>query len=93
MGDAKFVGVASCPAGWFSVALGEGDDDGYEVAVFGAFHELVQHYNSAAFILVDIPIGLRESGPEERQCDVAARGSLKHRKRHYQPTLYNGGRR
>ena len=80
MGDAKFVGVDGCPAGWFSVALGGGDDDGYEVAVFGAFHELVQHYNSAAIILVDIPIGLRESGPEERQCDVKARGYLKHRK-------------
>ena len=81
MGDAKFVGVDGCPAGWFSVALGEGDDHGYEVAVFSTFHEIVQHYNSAAIILVDIPIGLRESGPEERQCDVEARIMLRHPRR------------
>lgn len=76
MGDAKFVGVDGCPAGWFSVGLGEGDDDGYEVAVFGTFQELVQHYDSATLILVDIPIGLKESGPEERQCDKKARRLL-----------------
>lgn len=80
MGDAKFVGVDGCPAGWFSVGLGGGDDDGFEVAVFGEFRELVQHYSSATLILVDIPIGLRECGPEERQCDKKARGHLKHQK-------------
>lgn len=76
MGDAKFVGVDGCPAGWFSVGLGEGDDDGYEVAVFGAFPELVRYYRDARLILVDIPIGLCESGPEERQCDKTARRIL-----------------
>lgn len=82
MGEAKFVGVDGCPAGWFSVGLGKGDDDGYEVAVFGTFQELVEHYSSATLILVDIPIGLNESGPKERQCDVKARDLLKikHRK-------------
>ena len=80
MGEAKFVGVDGCPAGWFSVGLGEGDDDGYEVAVFGKFSELIEHYSNATLILVDIPIGLNESGPEERQCDKEARDQLKHRK-------------
>lgn len=82
MGEAKFVGVDSCSAGWFSIGLGEGDDDGFEVAVFGTFSELVQHYGDAESILVDIPIGLNKSGPEERRCDVEARDLLKikHRK-------------
>ena len=78
MGDAKFVGVDGCPAGWFSVGLGKGDDDGYEVAVFGTFQELVEHYDSATLILVDIPIGLKESGAEGRRCDVEARIMLRH---------------
>ena len=80
MGDAKFVGVDGCPAGWLSVGLGGSDNDGYEVARFDTFQELIQHYSSATLILVDIPIGLNESGPEERQCDMEARGRLKHHK-------------
>lgn len=71
MSDANFVGVDGCQAGWFSVGLG--DTGGYELDVFGEFSRLVRHYKSAALILVDIPIGLRDSGPDERQCDMTAR--------------------
>ena len=78
MGDAKFVGVDGCPAGWLSVALGE--DAFHEIKVFGTFPDLVRYYHDAALILVDIPIGLKEGGPEGRRCDMEARGCLKHRK-------------
>ena len=74
MGDAKFVGVDGCPAGWFSVALGE--DAFHEMKVFGAFAELVRYYHDAPLIFVDIPIGLNESGLEERRCDKTARRLL-----------------
>ena len=71
MSNAKFVGVDGCKAGWFSVGLRDGGR--CELEVFGAFASLVRHFSSAALILVDIPIGLRDSGPAERQCDKAAR--------------------
>ena len=74
MGDAKFVGVDGCPAGWFSIALGE--DAFHEMKVFGAFAELVQYYHDATLIFVDIPIGLNEGGLEERRCDKTARRLL-----------------
>ena len=69
--NAKFVGVDGCKAGWFSIGLGDGE--GYEPKVFGEFAQLVQHFSSAVLILVDIPIGLHESGLDERQCDLKAR--------------------
>lgn len=74
MGDAKFVGVDGCPAGWFSVALGEGAF--HAMKVFSTFPDLVRYYHDAALILVDIPIGLKEDGLEERRCDKAARHIL-----------------
>lgn len=70
-GEATFVGVDGCKAGWLAVGLG--DDDRCEIRVFGDFRRLVRHFSSAALILVDIPIGLRDSGPDERQCDREAR--------------------
>ena len=72
--NAKFVGVDGCKAGWFSIGLGDGE--GHELEVFGEFAQLVHHFSSAALILVDIPIGLRDSGPGERQCDMKARGMV-----------------
>lgn len=72
MSNAQFVGVDGCKAGWFSVGLSDGGR--YELEVFGALASLVRHFSSAALILVDIPIGLRDSGPAERQCDKTARG-------------------
>lgn len=70
-GGATFVGVDGCKAGWLAVELGDGGR--CEIRVFGDFRRLVQYFSSAALILVDIPIGLRDSGPDERQCDREAR--------------------
>ena len=72
-GKAKFVGVDGCKAGWLTVGFADG---AYEVDVFPTFGELVGHYEGASIILVDIPIGLRGHGPEERLCDTEARKRL-----------------
>lgn len=73
MGRIEFVGVDGCPAGWFSV--GFDTIGGYELKVFPAFSELVNYYDDAKLVLVDIPIGLPE-GPGGRECDTKARKQL-----------------
>ena len=74
MGSIEFVGVDGCPAGWFSV--GFDSFGGYELKVFPAFSELVEYYQEARLVLVDIPIGLPE-GPGGRECDQEARKKLR----------------
>ena len=73
MGKIEFVGVDGCRSGWFSV--GFDSRGGYELKVFPAFNELLDYYNEAKLVLVDIPIGLPE-GPGGRECDVKARELL-----------------
>jgi len=73
----EFVGVDGCPAGWVAVALTGDGRLGYQVLpTFDAV--LCQH--PRALILVDVPIGLREAGPEERLCDREARRLLEQRR-------------
>jgi predicted RNase H-like nuclease len=70
----RYVGVDGCKAGWFAVMLrGDGDR---EVEVFADVSSLWKKHSSAAAILIDIPIGLREGGHEERKCDREARRVL-----------------
>jgi predicted RNase H-like nuclease len=68
------VGVDGCRAGWLAVKLTPQGQ--WEAAVFPAFAELWDRHRQAALILVDIPIGLKEGGPEERRCDKEARAKL-----------------
>ena len=72
--NAKYVGVDGCKAGWISIGL---DDCGSnETKVFEEFSELLDYYQEACLILVDIPIGLPCPGPEPRDCDSRARNKL-----------------
>ena len=73
MTQSEFVGVDGCHAGWFSVGLSR--NGGYELKVFPDFKALLEHYDTAELILVDIPIGLPE-GPGGRVCDREARKKL-----------------
>ena len=58
----QYVGVDGCRAGWFVVALvGRGRS---EWGVARTFNELWANWRRARLILVDIPIGLRDSGCE-----------------------------
>jgi predicted RNase H-like nuclease len=69
------VGVDGCRYGWVAVILNL--DSGYETDIFRTFGELWQTLLDAVQILVDIPIGLKEGGPEERRCDKEGREKLK----------------
>ena len=70
----KYVGVDGCKVGWISIGLDNGGDN--EAKVFEKFDELVDHYQQARLILVDIPIGLPCPGPNPRDCDTEARNRL-----------------
>ncbi|MEW6226588.1 MAG: DUF429 domain-containing protein [Bacillota bacterium] len=72
---AFYVGVDGCKAGWFAVALAE--NDAWDAAVFPDVVSLWERFKDAVLILVDVPIGLRDRGPEERACDLEARRLLK----------------
>jgi len=69
-----FVGVDGCKKGWVKVELSEGDE--WEVEIFPDINSLWNESEQASQILIDIPIGLRESGAEERRCDTNARALL-----------------
>lgn len=69
-----YVGADGCKAGWFTVKLGEGND--WEVNLFPSIGKLWEQYKEAGLILLDIPIGLRDKGREERRCDIEARKLL-----------------
>jgi predicted RNase H-like nuclease len=71
----KFVvGVDGCRAGWLAVNLAPAAS--WDIAVFPAFAALWKEHRGAALLLVDIPIGLKDGGSEERRCDQEARRLL-----------------
>ena len=71
---ACFVGIDGCRAGWFTVSLF--DDQSWELRVFSNVEEIWNRLSHAKLLLIDIPIGIRDEGPEERICDVEARKLL-----------------
>lgn len=74
---AEFVGVDGCPAGWVAVTLAR--DGRLEYRVFPTFDAILCQHRRA-LILVDVPIGLRDAGADERVCDREARRLLKRRR-------------
>jgi len=70
-----FVGVDWSGGSWFAVAFEAGEFD--HATVFEEVGALWQRYEeTAALILVDVPIGLVESGSDGRPCDRLARAVL-----------------
>lgn len=70
----KYIGIDGCKGGWFCVILDGKDNWSYRVAPDArAVGELA---GSAASMLIDIPIGLPDAGPDERLCDREARQLL-----------------
>lgn len=68
------VGVDGCRAGWFAVCLqGAG---AWHIEVFADIETAWTQLHAAELILIDIPIGLCDSGTEGRQCDREARRLL-----------------
>jgi predicted RNase H-like nuclease len=72
--DIFYVGADGCKKGWFTVGLD--GETGWEVKCFDYITELWAHYKNTKLILIDMPIGLRDSGTGERVCDREARRLL-----------------
>jgi len=70
----KYVGVDGCPDGWLAVE--------YEEATFCAAEQyddieaIWDAHDDAELVLIDVPIGLRETDNTPRPCDAAARRVL-----------------
>jgi predicted RNase H-like nuclease len=71
----KYIGVDACKKGWFAVSINPVER--CEIGIFETFGDLWNSLKGNALILVDIPIGLSDSG--KRRCDVEARKRLKKR--------------
>jgi predicted RNase H-like nuclease len=74
----SFVGADGCKKGWFVVKLT--GENKWQTGVFEDICGLWEKFKGAKAILIDIPIGLKEEGVDERECDVEARRLL-HNKR------------
>ena len=74
----KFAGIDGCSGGWF--VIGEGKNGRLEYKLYDNIKSLWQDNNDFKLALIDIPIGLKETGPEERKCDKFARKILNKRK-------------
>jgi predicted RNase H-like nuclease len=70
----RYVGADGCRAGWFWVGLDE--HRGWACGIATDAEELWATHRHAERLLVDIPVGLREAGEEERDCDLLARELL-----------------
>jgi predicted RNase H-like nuclease/catechol 2,3-dioxygenase-like lactoylglutathione lyase family enzyme len=70
-----FVGVDGCKAGWFSVTLHSGG--GHHLNLYPHIAALWENLKEAEVLLIDIPIGLAETGV--RACDLMARQVLRQR--------------
>ena len=68
------IGVDGCRAGWFCVGLGAGNSWSYRLAADTAALGTV--VSAVDRVLIDIPIGLADSGPDGRRCDREARRLL-----------------
>lgn len=71
--ESSYLGIDGCPGGWFCVGLDA--DAGWTVSVIST-GALTAVAASAETVLIDIPIGLLNSGGEERLCDPLARRLL-----------------
>lgn len=69
-----FFGVDGCKAGWFAVGLTK--EAKWQAEVFPDISSLWNKIRDARVILIDIPIGLRDTASSERHCDKEARALL-----------------
>lgn len=71
----RYFGIDGCKLGWFFVQINS--DHSYQIGVMTSIYEIIERARPDDIILLDIPIGLRDSGSEERLCDKEARRLLK----------------
>ncbi len=70
------LGVDGCRAGWFYVGCNGSE---YRYGIVAKISQLFEQFDHIVEIIIDIPIGLYDSGAKVRQCDVMARKALKPR--------------
>jgi predicted RNase H-like nuclease len=70
----NYVGIDGCKLGWFYVQINS--DRSYQLGVVTSIREISKFITPDDIVLLDIPIGLRESGSQERLCDKEARRLL-----------------
>jgi predicted RNase H-like nuclease len=68
------IGIDGCRRGWFFVQLL--DAERFRLGVVESLEELRDSIIASDLALIDIPLGLKSSGKEERGCDLAARRLL-----------------
>jgi predicted RNase H-like nuclease len=71
----NYFGIDGCRSGWFYVQLD--DNHNFQIGVLSSIVDLLDIAQSTDIVLLDIPIGLSESGKDERTCDKEARQLLK----------------
>ena len=59
----SYVGIDACKGKWLAVAI---TNSGFEVKKYNTIDEICDKYNSCTSMLIDIPIGLRDSLEQER---------------------------
>lgn len=72
----RVIGVDGCRGGWICIALRGADDPSPQWWVSAEFEEILARWPTADRVLVDIPVGLLDAGPERRSPDVLARRAL-----------------
>jgi predicted RNase H-like nuclease len=72
----RVIGVDGCRGGWVCVALSSAGDAAPEWWVSAGFADVVERATAHDRVLVDIPIGLLDRGPDPREPDALARRML-----------------
>ena len=68
------IGIDGCKGGWFFFHF---DDGIWTFGVEETILDILSDVPGGAHVLIDIPIGLKERGKTERECDLAARQMLR----------------
>ncbi len=70
-----YLGIDGCPSGWLTVKI-----TGYDsvtLSIYDTIRSIWTDNRDAELLLIDIPIGLPDSGNGTRACDAEARNVLK----------------
>ena len=70
----SYAGIDGCPSGWFVVQLSK--MGAWKTVLARNPRELVSYIEQSTLTLIDIPIGLLDSGGPQRDCDQQARKVL-----------------
>ena len=68
------IGIDGCPAGWFYVVLGRSGPPAF--GILPCIRVLQDLMGPRTLVLLDMPMGLKNNGPDERECDRRARRLL-----------------